>query len=175
MSIPDRKIQVLCMGGTLDSRWEGKLDTVIINEHSAMPDYFKNLIIYAEVSFVEVAMKDSRELRLSDLEKLLETIEESAYKKIIITHGTYSMPDTAKYLKANLARRDQTIVLTGSMIPLKGFESSDAPFNLGYALAKVENLPAGVYVCMNGRTFDPDEIAKNLAEGKYFSVFEKKQ
>ena len=122
-------------------------------------------------------MKDSRQLTPTDLENLCATIEATPHKKIIITHGTYTMTDSTKYLQAQLKRRDQTIVFTGSMVPLSGFQSdaSDASFNMGYALAKVDDLPAGVYLCMNGRVFNPDEAAKNLSEGKFFSVFDKQQ
>ncbi len=167
--------QIILTGGTIDSHWDGKLDTAVTNEHSVVPEYFRNLILYADVKFEEVCMKDSRQLNVDDLDKILKIISESEYNKIIITHGTYTMPDSAKYLHANLKRNDQTIILTGSMVPLRGFESSDAPFNLGYALAKADELGAGIYLCMNGRTFNPDEVAKSLAEGKFYSVFDKKQ
>ncbi len=165
----------ILMGGTIDSHWEGKLDTAVVNEHSKVPDYFRDLILYAHVEFKEICMKDSRQLTPGDLETLLATVESAPNKKIIITHGTYTMPDSAKYLQAQLKRKDQTIVFTGSMVPLTGFQSSDAPFNLGYAVAKVDELPPGVYLCMNGRVFNPDEVAKSLSEGKFFSVFDKKQ
>lgn len=175
MSETNQKIHFFLTGGTIDSHWDGKLDTAVISEQTAVPDYFKTLILYAEVEMTVVCIKDSRNLNRDDLEKLLAGIEASPNTKIIITHGTYTMPDTAKFLKANLKRKDQTIILTGSMVPLEGFIPSDAPFNLGYALAKVDDLAPGVYLCMNGRTFTPDEVAKNLAEGKFYSVFEKKQ
>lgn len=170
-----RTIQLLLMGGTVDSYWEGRKDTAVVGTESIIPAYFKNLIIYAEVVFQVVALKDSRDITGQDMDLLLKTVEKSKHKKIIITHGTYTMPDTGKFLKANLARRDQTIVLTGSMVPIKGFDalSSDGPFNLGYAVAKIEDLPPGVYLCMNGRTFDPNEVAKNLSAGKFYSVFKK--
>jgi len=165
------------MGGTIDSHWEGKLDTAVTNERSVIPRFFQSLILYADVNFKEISMKDSRQLTPHDLTVLSEVVESAKEKKIIITHGTYTMPDTAKYLKAHLKRNDQTIILTGSMVPLDGFQSSssDAGFNLGYAIAKVEDLPVGVYLCMNGRTFAPDEVAKSLSEGKFFSVFDKQQ
>lgn len=102
-------------------------------------------------------------------------MEESDANRILITHGTYTMPDTARYLKANLKRHDQVIILTGSMTPLKGFELSDDPFNLGYAVAKLQELEPGVYLCMNGKVFSADEVAKNLAEGKFYSIFSDEQ
>jgi L-asparaginase len=84
------------------------------------------------------------------------------------------MPDTAKYLKANLKRNDQTIIFfTGALIPLD-VPFSDAAFNLGYSIANVHHLEPGIYVCMNGRVFFPEEIAKLLYEGRFISIFGEK-
>jgi L-asparaginase len=165
------KIQFITTGGTVDSYWSGKHDTAKVNEHSYLPEFFKNLDLYSELDFVEVCLKDSRELTQADVQKVVETVEKSKIKNIIITHGTYTMPDTARYLQVNLKRKDQTIILTGSMTPLKGFEPSDASFNLGYAVSKVQELKPGIYICMNGATFTPDEVAKSLSEGKFYSIF----
>lgn len=129
--------------------------------------------LYDRFEFTEVCMKDSRELTKKDLRNVLVAVEKSKAQKILITHGTYTMPDTARYLTKNLKRDDQTVVITGSMIPLEGFSPSDAGFNLGYSLAQVKTLLPGVYVCMNGRVFDPDEVIKQLNEGRFGSVFNK--
>jgi L-asparaginase len=116
-------------------------------------------------------MKDSRNISQNDRKKILNTIEKSPHEKIILTHGTYTMPDTAKYLKAHLKRKNQTIILTGSMIPIEGFSPSDGPFNLGFSIAEINNLPHGIYVCMNGTIFTPDEVIKILKEGRFASIF----
>ena len=116
-------------------------------------------------------MKDSREIDENDLRKMLETLEQSPNTRNVLTHGTYTMPDTARYLKANLQRKDQTIILTGSMIPIKGFAPSDGPFNLGFAISEVQHLPPGVYIAMNGRIFDADEATKIISEGRFVSLF----
>ena len=170
------EIHVIVTGGTIDSIWSGAHDTVVVSEHSILPDYFqelgRNLKFPAKFTFSEVCMKDSRQITDNDRKKTLETIEESTTKKVLITHGTYSMPDTAKYLKKNLKRGDQTIVLTGSMVPIKGFDFSDGPFNLGFAIAMLQELKSGIYVCMNARAFTPEEVAKNTKEGKFYSVFQ---
>lgn len=118
-------------------------------------------------------MKDSREITRKDLTKALKTVEESPYTKIIITHGTYTMPDTARFLKANLKRKDQTIILTASAIPIQGFSPSDGPFNLGYAIAQIEHLAPGIYVAINGKVFSPEEIMKVISEARFYSVFER--
>lgn len=172
-------IHFIVTGGTVDSVWNGAQDTVVVSEHSILPEYFqelgRNLKFYEELKFTEICMKDSRAINEEDRKEVLKAIEESEANKIIITHGTYTMPDTARYLEENLKRKDQVIILTGSMVPIKGFDFSDGPFNLGYALAQVQKLPSGVYVCMNARVFTPEEVAKNIDEGKFYSVFREEQ
>lgn len=172
-------IHIIITGGTIDSVWDGKKDTVVVNEHTVLPEYFKklgrNLKFYKKIYFTEVCMKDSRDITDKDRKSILETIEESLQEKIIVTHGTYTMSDTARYIKQHLNRRDQTVVFTGSMVPIDGFDFSDGPFNLGYSFAQVQILKPGIYVCMNSRVFTPEEVAKNIAEGKFYSVFEDKQ
>ncbi|MBI5753661.1 asparaginase [Candidatus Peregrinibacteria bacterium] len=101
------------------------------------------------------------------------SIETSKHKKILVTHGTYTMSDTARFLKANLKRKDQVIILTGSMIPINGFSPSDGPFSLGYAIAQLEHLKPGIYVCVNGRVFSPEEVVKVIGEGRFSSIFER--
>lgn len=172
-------IHIIITGGTIDSVWNGAQDTVVVSEHSVLPDYFENLgtnlKFYEEIKFSEICMKDSRALTDEDRKNLLKAIEESEAEKIIITHGTYTMSDSAKYLKDHLKRKDQIVVLTGSMVPIKGFDFSDGPFNLGYAFAQAQKLDPGVYVCMNAKVFTPEEVAKNIAEGKFYSIFNEKQ
>ncbi len=164
-------VHFIITGGTIDSYYEGTKDTVVTNEHSVIPEFIKSVKLYNDSIFTEVCMKDSRELDEKDRKELLKTIEESPSNKIIITHGTYTMPDTARFLKANLKRNGQTIILTGSMIPIKGFSPSDGTFNLGYTLAQVQKLEPGIYVCMNGKTFDPEEVMKIISQGRFSSIY----
>ena len=167
-------IHFIITGGTIDSFYDGMKDTAIPNKESVLPSFISSLKLYEKIVFSEICMKDSRQLTTVDLKKIVKTIEQSPHKWIIITQGTYTMPDTAKYLRANLKRTDQTIVITGSMIPLIGFSPSDAPFNLGYSLAQVQNLAQGIYVCMNGKVFSPEEVIKVLYEGRFVSIFGEK-
>lgn len=157
-------------GGTLDSYYEATKDTVVPLKDSIVPSFIKSLKIDDSFSFTQVCMKDSRSLTGDDLKEILQSIEKSGSKYIIITHGTYTMPNTARFLETKLRRKDQIVVLTGSMIPLKGFTPSDAPFNLGYALASVKILKPGIYVCMNGRIFNPQEVIKKASEGRFVST-----
>jgi len=164
-------IHFIITGGTIDSYYEPTKDTAVPNAKSIIPEFIKSLKLYPKVQFTIVCMKDSRQLTQADQKKVLQVIEKSKSKKIIVTHGTYTMPDTARFLKANLKRKDQTIILTGSMIPISGFAPSDGPFSLGYAVAQLEHLPVGVYVCMNGRVFQPEEVTKIIHEGRFTSLF----
>ena len=168
------KIHFIITGGTIDSYYDGTKDTAVPRESSIIPDFIQSLKLYGEGSeFTQVCMKDSRSLTREDVGNVLLTVENSPHEKIIITHGTYTMPDTARFLSANLARKDQTIILTGSMIPIQGFAPSDGPFHLGYAIAQLEYLKPGIYVAMNGKVFSPDEVVKIISEGRFTSIFEK--
>ncbi len=171
---PPSSIHFILTGGTIDSFFDGTRDTAVPRTHSILPRFLKSLCLYVPLHFTEVCMKDSRDITQQDVKKVKVAIEKSPAKKIIVTHGTYTMGDTGRYLKANLGRKDQTVLLTGSMIPIEGFSPSDGPFNLGYAVAEVQRLPVGVYVAMNGKIFDPAEIAKEIAKGRFFSVFGEK-
>jgi len=168
-------IKFIITGGTIDSHWDGKQDTAVVNEQTEIPSYLNTMVLYADVIVETICLKDSRQLNGQDLDKIITSCENSDYNRIIITHGTYTMQDTARFLQANLKRKDLVIIITGSMIPLVGFYPTDATFNLGYAMSKAENLEPGVYICMNGATFTPEEVAKNIAEGKFYSVFKKEQ
>ena len=173
--MPKDRILVIVTGGTIDSYYDGTKDTAIPRERSILPQFFKVLKLYDKISFVEIWMKDSRSLTTDDRKKIVAAIDNAKEKKIIITHGTYTMPDTARYIKANSKRKDIIIILTGSMIPLEGFTPSDAPFNIGYALGRLNDLKAGVYVGMNGKIFNPDECIKMLNEGRFASIFGEKK
>ena len=169
----NNKLHFILTGGTIDSYYDGSKDTAVPSEHSVIPKFIKILKLYEECTFSEICMKDSREIDENDRKNILHEVENSESKRIIITHGTYTLPDTARYLKANLKEINKTIIFTCSMIPLDGFNLNDAGFNLGYAVAKSQDLKEGVYVCINGRIFSPEEIMKVISEGRFSSVYTK--
>lgn len=107
-------------------------------------------------------MIDSLEMTAEDRDLIVHQCIKCDEDKIIITHGTDTMADTAKVLAEKV--KDKTIVLTGAMIPIK-FGSSDGLFNLGSALAIAQSCPPGVYVAMNGRCFKWDNVRKNKLTG----------
>jgi L-asparaginase len=109
-------------------------------------------------------MIDSLEMTDEDRELIAYQCIQCDENMIVITHGTDTMSDTAKMLAEKV--REKTIILTGAMIPIK-FGSSDGLFNLGSALAFAQTLPPGVYVAMNGRYFNWDNVRKNKQTGMF--------
>src|ERR1051326_1118615 len=165
-------VQFIITGGTIDSTTVGQ-DRDLLYEHSIVPSFIKSKNILPNADFVELFLKDSRDVTGQDRLQILQNIEQSAFQKIIVTHGTFTLAETAKYIKINLANKDKTVIFTGSVVPLS-FKDSDAPANLDFAIAKAQELTSGVYICMNNRVFNPEEAIKDEATGKFYSIFDKK-
>jgi L-asparaginase len=163
-------IHFILTGGTIDSYYDGTKDTAIPNERSIIPKYINSLKLYNHIEFSEICMKDSREITSADRNKMLFEIESSKHKCIIVTHGTYTMPDSARFIEANIQRKDQTILFTAAMLPMMEFTMSDGPFNLGFSVAKVQDMPNGVYVSINGTLFKPKDVVKLISEGRFDSI-----
>ena len=108
-------------------------------------------------------MIDSLQMTAADRETILERCLAAQERRIVVTHGTDTMEQTAAVLGPRV--EGKTIVLTGAMVPYT-FGSSDGMFNLGTALAFVQTLPAGVYVAMNGQYFRWDSVKKNRETGR---------
>ena len=123
-----------------------------------------------DVSIRTLMMIDSLDMTTTDRALIVEQCRQAAEARILITHGTDTMVDTAAALAgAQLSGRGKTIVLTGAMIPY-AFGSSDGLFNLGSAISFVQVLPPGVYHAMNGRCFEWDRVRKNKETGVFESV-----
>jgi len=96
-------------------------------------------------------------------------VRTSEFARIVITHGTDTMTQTAQAL---LAIRDKTIVLTGALAPAR-FNETDAPFNLGLAFAAAQVASPGVYIAMNGTVFRGDQVEKDRAQQRFVAMQEK--
>ena len=107
--------------------------------------------------------KDSQDITNNDRLKLTELCKKTKYDKIIITHGTDTMIETASKLSVI---KNKKIILTGALIPEK-FKDSDADFNVGCAIGAIEYVPLGVYIAMNGMVFKHDEVKRNLKTGQF--------
>lgn len=112
-------------------------------------------------------MIDSLDMTSADRELIAEQCRATPESRVVITHGTDTMAETAAMLAERVTGK--TVVLTGAMIPYK-FGSSDGLFNLGSALAFVQSLAAGVYIAMNGRCFAAGRVRKNRETGIFEEV-----
>ncbi|MDO1501669.1 asparaginase domain-containing protein [Winogradskyella maritima] len=157
------EIEILTTDGTIEG-----IDTVDnlenINSKVSISDFLDAANITLEYDIRHLFHKDSRAITDDDRELVATKIKESKSSKILITHGTFTMEATAKYL----GRRDlnKTIVLVGSFT-LGSSINTDAPFNLGFAICALEFLENGVYVAINGQLLDWNNVTKNLETNKF--------
>ena len=156
-------IVIVTTGGTIDKAYFDALSTYQIGE-----PIVKRVLDAANVThpyrIVELLRKDSLELTDEDRQRLKETVAALDSRRIVITHGTDTMVETARTIAAGV--QGKTVVLTGAMIPY-AFGSSDGLFNLGSALSFAQVLPSGVYIAMNGQHFVWDRVRKNRESGAF--------
>jgi len=159
-------IKILITGGTFDKEYM-ELTGELIFKNTHVHEMLKLGRCGVEVKIRTLMMIDSLEMTEYHRNIILEKCRNSKEEKIIITHGTDSITETARLLVENV--KDKTIVLTGAMIPY-AFGSSDGLFNFGSALAFVQSLPHGVYIVMNGKYFNWDNVKKNKVTGKFEEI-----
>ncbi|GAC1417328.1 MAG: asparaginase domain-containing protein [Flavisolibacter sp.] len=156
-------IRIFITGGTFDKEYN-ELTGQLFFKDSHLPEMLKLGRNLAPVDIRTLMMIDSLEMTEDDRNLIAEHCSKCKEDKIIITHGTDTIADTARILYEKI--KNKTIVLTGAMIPYK-FGSSDGLFNLGSALAFVQTLQTGVYVAMNGRYFHAQNVRKNIITGVF--------
>ncbi|OSZ81253.1 asparaginase [Chitinophagaceae bacterium IBVUCB2] len=159
-------IRIFITGGTFDKEYN-ELNGQLFFKDTHMSDLLEMGRNKAAVEIRTLMMVDSLEMTDEDRELIVYQCNNADENQIVITHGTDTMAETAKVLAEKV--KNKTVVLTGAMIPIK-FGSSDGLFNLGSALAFVQTLPAGVYVAMNGRYFNWDNVRKNKQTGVFEEV-----
>lgn len=161
-------IQVFVTGGTFDKDYnyiEGKLFFKDTHLHSM----FERGRCTLPIDVKTLMMIDSLEMTDEDRGIIAHNCRRSKSNKIVLTHGTDTMVDTARFL-ADTNIKGKTIVLTGAMVPYAFGTSSDGFFNLGSALAFVQVLEPGIYVSMNGRYFHWEEVRKNRKTGYFEEI-----
>lgn len=156
-------VRIFITGGTFDKEYNELTGQLFFKDThiQQLLEMGRNRI---PVQVRTLMMVDSLEMTNDDRELIAHQCEHCAEDRIIITHGTDTMSETAAYLAQRGMKK--TIVLTGAMIPIK-FGSSDGLFNIGSALAFAQTLPPGVYVAMNGRYFPWDNVRKNKQTGMF--------
>lgn len=157
-------IRIFITGGTLDKRYN-ELNGELFFTHTHVPEMLQQSRCSLPVVTEQLLLKDSLEMTEADREKIRQACLSVSEDKIIITHGTDTMVETAKHLAPSLAEH-KTIVLFGAMIPYS-IDASDSLFNFGCAMAAVQTLSPGVYITMNGRVFDWNNVRKVREEGRF--------
>ena len=156
-------IQILVTGGTFDKEYD-ELSGRLFFRKTHIPEMLELGRCRLKLSVRALMMIDSLDMKPADRRRITAACRRSKASRIVITHGTDTMVETARALATEI--KDKTIVLTGAMVPYK-FGSSDGLFNLGSALSFAQALPAGVYVAMNGRVFGWDRVRKDRARGVF--------
>lgn len=159
-------IKIFVTGGTFDKEYN-ELEGTLFFKETHVHEMLKLARSRLKIDISTLMMIDSLDMTDADRKIILEECKKTKEDKILITHGTDTMIETAKFLASSI--KNKTIVLTGAMIPYK-FGSSDGLFNLGSSLAFVQTLPYGVYVSMNGKYFRWDNIKKNKQTGTFEEI-----
>jgi L-asparaginase len=163
--VPAPPIVVVTTGGTIDKTYFDALSQYQVGE-----SVVHRLLEIGRVAYpfriIEVFRKDSLDLRAEDRELVRAKVADLATSRVVITHGTDTMTETARVLSSI---PDKTIVFTGSLSPAR-FSESDATFNLGMAFATVQIAPPGVYIAMSGQVFRADRVRKDHAAGRFVPI-----
>lgn len=159
-------IRIFITGGTFDKEYN-ELNGQLYFKDTHLNDLLEMGRNKVPIQIRTLMMIDSLEMTDHDRDLIAHQCQQCDENRIVITHGTDTMGDTAKVIAEKVTGK--TIVLTGAMIPIK-FGSSDGLFNLGSALAFAQTLPPGVYIAMNGRYFNWDNVRKNRQTGIFEEI-----
>jgi L-asparaginase len=164
------KIKIYTTGGTIDKVYFDQKSDYQVGDPQANGVLERaNVVLDYEVE--SIIRKDSLDFTEEDRKLIRKKVASTPLERVVITHGTDTMIDTAKVLK-NIPGK--TIVMTGSMYPAQ-FRDSDAVFNIGGAVTAAQILGPGVYIVMNGRIFKPPQVRKNVELNRFEEVIVKQQ
>jgi len=158
-----KPIRIIVTGGTFDKAYDAIRGELTFTE-SHLPEILERARVTVPVSIEQNQLIDSLQMQDENRRSVLEACRRAAEDRVLITHGTDTMAETARLIgPAGLAK---TIVLTGAMVPYQ-IAGSDALFNFGTAFMAVQTLPVGVFIAMNGRTFAWDKVRKDRTRGRF--------
>ncbi len=157
------RVRIIVTGGTFDKEYNER-DGSLFFRRTHVPEMLSLGRCGLDVVVRTLMMKDSLSMTPADRRRILAACRRAPEKRLVVTHGTDTMAETARALGPRL--EGKTVVLTGAMVPYK-FGSSDGLFNLGSALSFAQALPPGVYVAMNGLAFPWDAVAKDRERGRF--------
>jgi L-asparaginase len=159
------EIKIYTTGGTIDKVYFDKKSKYEVGEPTV-----EQILREAQVNFdyecESLLKKDSLDITKDDRRLLFDQISSDDHKHFIVIHGTDTMIETAQELRGI---PNKVVVLTGAIEPARS-KVSDAPFNIGTAVAAVQVLPAGVYIAFNGRIYDPSKIRKNVELNRFEEI-----
>jgi L-asparaginase len=158
-------LRILVTGGTFDKEYD-ELSGALFFRETHLPDVLRRGRARLELEIETIFMMDSLEMGDSHRAEILAACLRAPENRLVVTHGTDTMVETARVLARNLAETGKTVVLTGAMVPY-AFGSSDGMFNLGSALSFAQVLDPGVYIAMNGRCFGSENVRKNRELGVF--------
>jgi len=162
-------IRIFVTGGTFDKEYN-ELSGALFFKDTHLTEMLRLGRCRLDVSVETLMMIDSLEMTDRDRALVVERCGQARESRIVITHGTDTMVETANALARDVSRDlKKTIVLTGAMVPY-AFGSSDGLFNLGSALSFAQVLAPGVYLAMNGRYFDWNRVRKNRDTGVFEAI-----
>jgi L-asparaginase len=156
------ELLVLAIGGTIDKVYFDALSDYQIGPPAAT-EILQRVKVNFDFNVRQMISKDSLEMTDADRQEILMAVQAHNGKHVLITHGTDTMVDTGQLLKQATGK---TVVIMGAMQPAI-IKLTDADFNLGVAVAAVQTLSEGVYLCMNGRIYNVDRVVKNRAEEQF--------
>lgn len=152
-------VRIFSTGGTIDSSPEYDPNKKSVFQGTYLPQILTQVRLSKKVIIEQLMQKDSMDITVADRQVILDHCIGSPEDRILITHGTDTITETARFLgEKNIGNK--TVVLVGSFVPLSQ-SNSDANFNLGYSFAAAQLLPTGVWVAINGEIFEWDNVQKN--------------
>lgn len=155
--------RIIITGGTFDKRYDAIRGELTFSE-THLPALLEQARVKLPLAMDIRLLIDSLQMTDANRQGVLEACRESPERSIVVVHGTDTMVETAQVVGG--AELDKTVVFTGAMVPYS-VQGSDAPFNLGFALAASLTLPSGAYVAMNARIFPWDDVMKDKTEGMF--------
>ena len=164
-------LHVLTTGGTIDKVYFDAQSAFQVGEPQ-ITELFREAGVAFTYSVEVLFRKDSLDLTDADRQRVAERVLASGHDRVLVTHGTDTMPETARAVADALAEAgdaSKTVVFVGSLAPAR-FKTSDAEFNVGFAAAAVQALDPGVYVAMNGCVFSPYHVRKDRERNRFAAV-----
>lgn len=159
-------VKIFATGGTLDKIYN-ELDGSLIFKETHLNHILDDAKSKVDVEIETIMLIDSLYMKEHHRQEILNKCKSCKEERIVITHGTDTIVETAKLLGKEI--KNKTIILTGAMIPYS-FVKSDAHFNLGCAIAYAQTLPKGVYITMHGKIFNYNNVKKNKETHEFKTI-----